>query len=462
MIKVIIGAAVSLSLLPFALTNIYSSTAKSDAIAGNDTDKVKDSKVKEKSPAPQLLADSSNDPNFNDGIASDSLGGMEINRCGNYFPMLNKGGTISDRGIHFNNAGDFSEGLARVPFGKKCGYINTTSKLVIPAKFDFASDFSQGLAAIKTNGKWGYIDRSGNIAIAPQFDRVASFDNGLAIVQSKGKQGFIDRTGKPAIPLKFHSVSRFQDGLALVKFNGKYGYIDLTGKFVIPPQFTGADDFHEGVARIDAGSNGVYFIDRTGRRITKPGQFSSAFAAQDGLIAVSKTDRPGGKELWGFIDLSGKQIIPFKFDGIDSFQEGLAVVVVNDKYGYIDRTGKFAIPPRFAVADSFRDGLARVIVGGDKNQPAQFGYIDKTGKMIIPPTLDFGVSSDGGYFYDDRRQVYIKDKWGFIDKVGKLVIPAQFDNVYYFSEGFAKVEINNKWAYIDKSGKILVQQSSQP
>jgi WG containing repeat len=128
----------------------------------------------------------------------------------------------------------------------------------------------------------------------------------------------------------------------------------------------------------------------------------------------------------------------------------------------IDRTGKFAIPQRFAVAYSFKDGLASVLVGNDKNGIAQFGYINKTGQMVIPPTLSFAGKDDTGYFYEDRRQVNINDKWGFIDKSGKLVIPAQFDNVDYFREGFAKVEINNKWAYIDKSGKIIAQQSSRP
>jgi WG containing repeat len=333
MIKIIFGTTASLSLFAVVALNTYVPPAKSGvAIGSNKTD------IKDRSSKSQLLADSSTDPNLNDGRATDSLFFLDVGICGYYQPTLNRAGIVSYQGLQFNNAGSFSEGLASVPINEKCGYIDTTGKLVIPAKFDSASNFYQGLALIKTNGKWGYIDRTGNIAIAPQFDRASSFYDGLAIVQSKGKQGFIDRTGKPVIPLKFHSVSLFQDGLALVKFNGKYGYIDLTGKFVIPPQFAVADDFHEGVARIDGGSNGVYFIDRAGRRITKPGQLSSAFAAQDGLIGVSKTDRPDGKELWGFIDLSGKQIIPFKFDGMDSFQEGLAVVVVNDKYGYIYRS----------------------------------------------------------------------------------------------------------------------------
>src|SRR4051812_24158111 len=54
----------------------------------------------------------------------------------------------------------------------------------------------------------------------------------------------------------------------------------------------------------------------------------------------------------GFIDKTGKVVITPQFDstvredGI-CFSEGLAAVLVGDKWGYIDKTGKFVIPPKF-------------------------------------------------------------------------------------------------------------------
>ena len=50
---------------------------------------------------------------------------------------------------------------------------------------------------------------------------------------------------------------------------------------------------------------------------------------------------------------------------------------MQDKYGYIDRSGKMVIPPQFKDAGPFSDGLARVLLG------KQGGYIDKSGQLVI-------------------------------------------------------------------------------
>ena len=54
--------------------------------------------------------------------------------------------------------------------------------------------------------------------------------------------------------------------------------------------------------------------------------------------------------------------------------EGLAWVVVNNRFGYIDSSGRVAIRASFDEAANFSDGLAPVKV------EEHWGYIDKTGK----------------------------------------------------------------------------------
>ena len=61
------------------------------------------------------------------------------------------------------------------------------------------------------------------------------------------------------------------------------------------------------------------------------------------------------------------------------FHEGLAAI--DDKaslYGYIDPSGKWVIPPQFDYAEKFSDGLARV----EWRQKLEWGYIDKHGRVI--------------------------------------------------------------------------------
>lgn len=79
------------------------------------------------------------------------------------------------------------------------------------------------------------------------------------------------------------------------------------------------------------------------------------------------------------IDLAGMDI-----DGVSVFKEGLCGVSKNEKWGFIDRTGKLVIPikyywPYFNTKPVFDHGLCLT---------AQFGLvsaINREGKEVIPP-----------------------------------------------------------------------------
>jgi len=43
---------------------------------------------------------------------------------------------------------------------------------------------------------------------------------------------------------------------------------------------------------------------------------------------------------YGYVDKTGKEVIPLKYDYADSFREGLARAKLNGKWGYIDRWGR--------------------------------------------------------------------------------------------------------------------------
>ncbi|HEY9296759.1 MAG TPA: WG repeat-containing protein, partial [Phormidium sp.] len=85
----------------------------------------------------------------------------------------------------------------------KYGYIDQSGKVVITAQFDEAFDFSEGMAKVKIADKFGYIDRTGKTVISPQFDDADDFSEGLAGVMTDGKMGFIDNTGQMIITPQF-------------------------------------------------------------------------------------------------------------------------------------------------------------------------------------------------------------------------------------------------------------------
>lgn len=107
---------------------------------------------------------------------------------------------------------NFSGGLAAVRPGKmfggcseKVGYLNTKGEWSIKPQFDEALDFSEGLAAVNRGGKchmggkWGYIDKDGTLVIPFQYDYAGQFSNGQACVEEAEQWQLIDKRAK-AVP----------------------------------------------------------------------------------------------------------------------------------------------------------------------------------------------------------------------------------------------------------------------
>ena len=168
-----------------------------------------------------------------------------------------------------------------------------------------------------------------------------------------------------------------------------------------------------------------------------------------------------------------------KYDYLDSFFEGLAVVKLNSKYGFIDKTGQEVITCKYDYASDFSGGVAEVKLN-DK-----YGLIDKTGVEVVPCDYEYIIKKDGfilvvhknkGKFiyiigsglvhckYDEVRSpeeglacVKLNGKYGFIDKIGQEVIPCKYDNADSFSEGLAAVKTNEGKGYIDRYGRVKIQ-----
>ena len=134
------------------------------------------------------------------------------------------------------------------------------------------------------------------------------------------------------------------------------------------------------------------------------------------------------------------------------YYEGLAMVRLDKKYGFIDKTGKEVIPIKYDDVWYFSEGLAAVSLNN------KWGFIDKTGKEVILIKYDDAESPSEGL-----AKVKLNDKYGFIDKTGKEVIPIKYDYAEGFSEeGLAQVKLNNKWFYINQKGECVKDCNNAP
>lgn len=225
-----------------------------------------------------------------------------------------KGNRISS--AWYDDAGDFSEGLARVNrgaggfrqrVGGEWGYIDTKGREVIPLQFSQVGDFYEGLACVEKGGSWGFIKPSGEFQIAPRYEFAHDFSDGLAAVVIDRKYCYIDTTGAVVIAGPFEWASNFSEGKAAVgdKLAGKNRYIDLRGNAAFPGEFEFAHPFSSGIARVGVHpSAAIYgFLGHHGQWVIQPhGNWTDVSDFVDGYAYVLGTG-----DAW-FIDRQGKRL----------------------------------------------------------------------------------------------------------------------------------------------------------
>ena len=169
--------------------------------------------------------------------------------------------------------------------------------------------------------------------------------------------------------------------------------------------------------------------------------FDGVDSFQNGFAVVLLNDKKN------LISTEGKLVSNQWFDGVDSFQNGFAIVKLNDKWNLINTEGKLVSNQWFDCASDFRDGFAVVLLNNKWN------FINTEGKLVSNQWFD-GVSC----FQDGFAIVKLNDKKNLINTESKLVSNQWFDWVGCFQNGFARVSLNGKWNLISTEGKLISNQ----
>jgi hypothetical protein len=87
------------------------------------------------------------------------------------------------------------------------------------------------------------------------------------------------------------------------------------------------------------------------------------------------------KNKWGYLDTTGRMIIPPQFEEVEEFDEnGIAAAIRRGRRGFIDKGGQVVGPFRYDYWPSFSAGLVRLQVD------EKWGYVDPDGKVIWSPS----------------------------------------------------------------------------
>ena len=188
-------------------------------------------------------------------------------------------------------------------------------------------------------------------------------------------------------------------------------------------------------------------------------------------------------------EIAYTEIIAPQYEDAKTFSEGLAAVKKDGKWGYIDETGKQVIPCKYEFAYNFNEGVALVVETAtvkdydDSDVTVYvFGLVDASGAYTPVYSNEIGINDYGeqigqkeglgrlclwmfGEFDSDYPHLFVN---GYLPLGGQLIgrdgMPLRFENSEYYrfyrqmTEGLIPVVgmEGSAMFYIDETGKKVV------
>lgn len=205
--------------------------------------------------------------------------------------------------------------------------------------------------------------------------------------------------------------------------------------------------------------------------------FESFKEFSNGLAAVKQNKR------WGFIDSTGKLVIPFDFDTAMSrrphydewyytFRDGNAWVRQNGLSFQIDKSGKrisnqsYDLDQEF-TAEEDRNRQGFYVKWFKENE--RWGLLDDEANVILSPVMERPLRFQ--QFMNDFYWMQSDEKWGLWDgKQSGWKLTPQFDHILVLRKqtrvnvgGQMMFQIINGglWALVDSSGSMVVQSGGK-
>ena len=258
--------------------------------------------------------------------------------------------------------------------------------------------------------------------------------------------GAIDGEGNTVIPFVYLYVDFFSEGMAAVKDENGMGFVNRSGALVVPTQFQTTRAFSDGLAVVKKTDDTYAYIDKTGKIVIDASKYSSALPFYEGLAMVRSRDTHKA----GFIDKTGKEVIPCQYRWAGYFRNGATYASdAEGKNWLIDQTGKklkwiadaeylVYADDRMTKPNQQKNGMAMTeeivnLPDGDHEHVRR--YFDETDEISYETyRLKKGLSEGLAPYWDATAK-----KYGYVNESGTWVIAPAFDAAERFQDGYAVV-----------------------
>jgi len=330
------------------------------------------------------------------------------------------------------------EDSLKIEYDATVQLVNLATGVKKTLPYTSASPFSETGVFMVRKIKYSFYDYTGKKLNSKDYYGAGTFSEGIAALQdsAKGKFYLADKNFSKIKDLNYEFVGPYSEGVALAKNTGSLVYLDKKGEIVFSLLGTEGGPFINGRTWIKS-SYDYKYVDRQGKTIGSP--YTQVGLFSEGLAPVKNYGN------WGFMDTTGKLVIPMNYTEIAGFTGGAAIGKIDGKYKLIDKKGQPVDDVPYEGAGAPANGTFPVMKG------KLVGLIDSKGKTVI----DFKYSNLTAM--SENRLWALKDgKWGLVDNTGKELTGFLYKAAGGFDNGYAWVNLEDKYGLVNKTGKLVL------
>ncbi len=384
--------------------------------------------------------------------------------------------------------------------GKKWGFCDINSKIIVKPQYDYCSDMIDGIAWVKKNSLFGFVNSAGKEIIAPVYSDIHNFKGGFVSVGKDEKYGVINSRGEFYIPLSDFYINSFNGSVAVISKNYIYGLMGKGGKIIVQPVYQRIDVLNASTfIAVEPNKTNTLM---TGRNVLINNNGEKSGKSYDLIYPLdSGFSKIRDNKKWGYLDPAGKEIVPPLYDDIRNIKpDGTSCFLKNGKWGIINGKGIIIKEPLYedvGGGNSFYDELfhygekffpvylnnswgtvsltGEVLAGpvysmigfcksdyvpayrpltkDDSSSATGLTVLDSGGKEAFEPVTSFnntGQVSDGLLAVADRA-----GKWGYISIKGETVIKPEYEKALEFNGGFAVVKKDGRYGVINRKNEVV-------
>ena len=189
----------------------------------------------------------------------------------------------------------------------------------------------------KKYGNWGIITTKNTVKLAFEYEKLIELEfNGNKIFKKNGKWGVMDKNFAIQLKNEYDSLI-YERGKYLSQYEKKWGVLDNKFNVIVPFEYT--------ELKMSSDKKGFYVKDNTGKWgfCDKNGELKIpmeyAFLEKYNYTNFFKYSNDSKGRKFGLINMDQTIKIEAKYDDIQPFKNGYALVIVNGKQGYINENG---------------------------------------------------------------------------------------------------------------------------